>query len=260
MFGTLRALVFMASFYTWTFLVCVLGLPFMVLPRRRIWWVGRAWGKGGLFLMRHIVGVRLEMRGLENVPDGPLLVASKHQSALETLALYAPFDDPTYILKQELVWVPVFGWWMWKFAQIPIARKKGRRTLDLIAEKGREAVAEGRQILIFPEGTRKAAGAPAQYKFGVVKLYTELGVPCLPVAINAGLFWPRRRLAFTPGVTVMSFLPPIAPGLGGDAFAARLETAIETESDRLLVEAAEAGVPIAGQAARRLEDLEAVRA
>ncbi len=244
MLGTLRAALFQASFYVWTFVLCLFGLPFMLTSRRRAWVVGRLWGKVSLFLLRTITGTRLEPRGLHNIPKGACLVASKHQSALETLALYSFFEDPTYILKKELMYVPLFGWWMLKFAQIPIARKKGRSALEQMVARGREAVAEDRQILIFPEGTRKSPGEAPNYKFGVTRLYRELGVPCVPVAINAGVFWPRRRVSLTPGVTVMEFLPPIPSGLTEAEFSARLQTAIETASDALLVEAAEAGVPL----------------
>ena len=257
MLGTLRAYAFQAAFYVWTLFICVAGLPLMVLPRHVVWTWGRLWGRGALLLMRLITGTRLEVRGLENLPDGPCIVASKHQSALETLALYMPFSDPTYILKKELVHIPVFGWWMRKFKQIPIDRKKGRKVADQMIDRGREAVAEGRQVLIFPEGTRKRPGEAANYKYGVTRLYAALDVPCVPVALNAGVFWPRRQVAHFPGTTVLHYLPPIPPGLSSETFAKRLVAAIETGSDALLLEAAEAGVPLSDLAQARVAALRA---
>ena len=255
MFGTLRAFAFQAAFYVWTLLACVFGLPFMLVSRNRAWLFGRTWGRVSLWLLRRITGTRLEMRGLEHVPQGPCIVAAKHQSAMETLALFLPFSDPTYILKHELTRIPLFGWWMRKFRQIPVRRGKGGKRLEQMVDHSRRAVAEGRQILIFPEGTRRRPGEAPQYKYGVTRLYDELGVPCVPVAINAGVFWPRRQIALFPGVAVMQFLPPIPPGLPKAEFAERLESTIEDASNSLLLEAADDGVPLSATAQARVDEL-----
>jgi len=196
--------------------------------------------------MRVIVGTKVEFRGVEKIPPGGLLVASKHQSLWETFALFTLFDDPLYILKRELMWIPLFGWYVRQADMLPINRQGGSMALIEMNARAKAAVQHRRQILIFPEGTRRPAGAPAAYKFGVAHLYANLGVPCLPVALNSGLFWPRRRFIRRPGTIVVEFLDPIAPGLPRDAFFKQMQDQIETASRRLYAEGmAELGQAIA---------------
>jgi 1-acyl-sn-glycerol-3-phosphate acyltransferase len=163
-------------------------------------------------------------------------VACKHQSLWETFALVPLFEDPTYILKRELTWIPLFGWYVWKADMVPINRRGGALALVEMNARAKKAVDDGRQILIFPEGTRRPAGAPPAYKFGVAHLYASLGVPCVPVALNSGLFWPRRQFTRRPGTIVVEILEPIAPGLPRDAFFHQMQDQIETASRRLSLE------------------------
>jgi len=234
----LGSLAFQVAFYGVTTLYMLAFLPFLpFMSRQTLWRTGVMWWVAtNNWLLRVLVGTRVEFRGLENIPQGPLLIAAKHQSAWETFALLPLFSDPAFILKQELMRIPVFGWFAAKARMIPVNRKGGSGALKAMTRRAQADMAEGRQILIFPEGTRRPAGAPPDYKFGVAHLYSSLQVPCLPVALNSGLYWPRRALLRRPGTILVEVLPAIPPGLGRAAFLARLEHDIETASDRLLAE------------------------
>src|SRR5690606_30644167 len=155
-----------------------------------------------------ICGVKVEFRHLDRIPKGALLVASKHQSLWETFALLIVLDDPVYILKRELMWIPMFGWFAAKARMVSVDRGKGARALPAMMRRAKEDLARGRQIIIFPEGTRRPAGAEPRYKYGVAHLYEAFGVPCLPLALNSGVFWPRRSLLRYPGTVVVEALPP----------------------------------------------------
>lgn len=165
-----------------------------------------------------------------------MIIAAKHQSTFETFALLKLFDDFTFIVKRELMWIPIFGWCMWKGRMIPVDRGAGSQALIEMTERAMREIRTGRQLVIFPEGTRRAAGAEPRYKFGVAHLYGEIGVPCVPVALNSGLFWPRRAFMRFPGTIVVEFLPPIPPGMDKQAFFARLQNDIESATARLLEE------------------------
>ena len=179
---------------------------------------------------------RSSIAALEKIPPGALLVASKHQSVWETFALLPLFDDPAYIFKRELMWIPIFGWYAWKADMIPVDRNARGGALAGMIERVRDELARGRQIIIFPEGTRTAPGAPPAYKQGVTRLYAAADVPCLPIALNSGLFWPRRKFMRYPGTIRLEVLDPIPPGLDPEMFAARLERDIETATARLIAE------------------------
>ena len=194
-------------------------------------------GRFELWLLEVIVGTKLEVRGREKLPNGACLVAAKHQSAWETFALIPLFRDPALLMKRELFWIPFHGWFSHKFEMIPVDRDKGPAALRRMLREAKARIADGREIIIFPEGTRRAPGAPPDYKTGVILLYDALGVPCVPVALNSGLFWPRRSLTRRPGTIVVEFLDPIPPGLPKAEFLKRLTESIENASNRLLAEA-----------------------
>jgi 1-acyl-sn-glycerol-3-phosphate acyltransferase len=242
-----RSLLFNLLFYVTTALFVVLGSPLLFAPRRWAMAALAVHGRFELWLLKLIVGTKLEVRGAEKLPKGPCLVASKHQSAWETFALIPLFRDPALLMKRELFWIPFHGWFSHKFEMIPVDRDKGPAALRRMLREARKRVADGREIVIFPEGTRRAPGAPPDYKSGVVLLYDALGIPCVPVALNSGVFWPRRSLKRRPGTIVVEFLDPIPPGLPKAEFLKRLADAIETASTRLLAEA-KAKEPDAGQA------------
>ena len=231
-----RSLVFNALFYLNTLFWLLVALPTFVMPYRAVIRVAQMWGRVNLILLR-IAGIRYEVRGRDKIPRGALIVAAKHQSAWETFALLPLFDDPLFILKRELQWIPVFGWLLIKGRMVPVDRGGGSQALAAMTERARKELADGRQLIIFPEGTRRAAGAEPRYKYGVAHLYAAEGVPCLPVALNSGVFWPRRSLRLRSGTVVVEILDPIAPGLDKDAFFKRLQNDIEGATARLIAEA-----------------------
>jgi 1-acyl-sn-glycerol-3-phosphate acyltransferase len=232
-----RSLVFNALFYLNTLVWLLIGLPTFFLPYRATIWVAKSWGRINVTLLR-VAGIKFELRGAEKIPTGALIVASKHQSAWETFALLPLFDNPLFILKRELEWIPFFGWLLIKGRMVPVNRGAGSQALVEMTERARIELARVRQLIIFPEGTRRPAGAEPRYKYGVAHLYAAAGVPCLPVALNSGVFWPRRRaLMLRPGTVVVEILDPIMPGLDKDVFFKRLQDAIEPASARLIAEA-----------------------
>lgn len=206
--------------------------------------VANWWCRANLKLLRLIVGIDLEVRGLENIPKGGALVAVKHQSALETFGLMPQLPDPTFVLKRELTWLPFFGWFLIRMKMIAIDRKAGSEALTQILKQAEPAAREGRQIVIYPEGTRRAVGEPARYKLGVSFLYERLGLPCAPVAINAGVFWPKGTLRRRQGRAVIEFLEPIPPGLDRDTFQKILKERIENASATLIDEALHGSTPV----------------
>ena len=232
----IRSVLFNLLFYLNLFALMCAALPTLVMPRRAILEVVRFWARSNNWLLRTICGVRFELRGLERIPPGPLLIASKHQSLWETFALVPLFADPAFILKRELMWLPFFGWFARKAQMIPVDRGARSQALAAIGARAKIELARNRQIVIFPEGTRRPPGAAPSYKYGVVHLYAESGVACLPVALNSGLFWPRRSLRRYPGTIVAEFLDPIAPGLDKQVFFERLQQVIETATARLIEE------------------------
>jgi 1-acyl-sn-glycerol-3-phosphate acyltransferase len=234
---TARSLLFNILFYLNLVVLMILGLPTMAFGRRGVFALARLWGAVSIWLLEFICGLRLEYRGVENIPPGAVLIAAKHQSFLETFALLKYAPDFAIILKRQLTFIPLFGLYLIVSEQIAIDRGRGRQALQQIAEATRPVLAAGRQVFIYPEGTRRPPGAPPKYKQGVTALYAETGAPCLPVAVNTGLFWRRRGFLRRPGVAVIEYLPVIAPGLDRVAFAERVQGAIETACARLNVQA-----------------------
>jgi 1-acyl-sn-glycerol-3-phosphate acyltransferase len=232
-----RSLLFGVAFYLNTMLWLVAIIPTLVMPRMAIVRVAQEWGRFSLLLLRIIVGTRVEYRGLDRIPPGGLLVAAKHQSLADVLALLPTVRDPAFILKRELTFIPIWGWLAMKAGMISVDRSKGASAVADMNSRALQEVRRGRQILIYPEGTRRPPGAEPAYKQGVAHLYRSLNVPCLPVAVNSGVFWPRRRLFLTPGTIVVEFLEPIGPGLEREVFLQLLRERIETASTRLLAEA-----------------------
>ncbi|MDA7947783.1 MAG: 1-acyl-sn-glycerol-3-phosphate acyltransferase [Hyphomicrobiaceae bacterium] len=249
-----RALIYVVVFYIVSTLFLVLGSWLLLGPRSWAMAGLAAHGSTCVWLLKVIVGTGLEVRGHENLPRGPVLVASKHQSAWDTFALVPLLHDPAIIMKRELMWIPFYGWFSAKFGMIFVRREAGASALRQMARDAADRIAAGRHILIFPEGTRREPGAPPAYKPGALYLYGQLDVPCCPVALNSGLYWPRRSMQRYPGKIVVQFLEPIPAGLPRKEFAKRLERAIETASDALIVEAAQSTnpPPVPAETATRL--------
>jgi 1-acyl-sn-glycerol-3-phosphate acyltransferase len=229
----LRSLIFVVVFYVNTALFLIIGSPLLLGPRSWAMAALKAHAVASIWWLRIICGTKLEVRGRENLPPGPALIASKHQSAWDTFGLIPLTRDPAMIMKKELLSVPLYGWFSRKFEMIFVQRDLGAAALRRMAADARERAAQGRDIVIFPEGTRRAPGAPPAYRPGIALLYEALGLPCVPVALNSGVFWPRRSLLRRPGTIIVEFLPAIEPGLPRKQFVALLQERIETASARL---------------------------
>jgi 1-acyl-sn-glycerol-3-phosphate acyltransferase len=235
----LRSLIFTIVFYLNTTIFVVLGAPLLLGPRRWAMAALRVHASSSLWWLRVIAGTGIEVRGLEKLPAPPFLVAAKHQSAWDTFALLPLFKDPALVMKAELGTIPVYGWFAHKFEHILIKRHRAAAALKGMIVDAKARVAENREILIFPEGTRSTPGAPPDYKPGLVALYEALNIPCVPLALNSGLYWPRRQFMRYPGTIVVEILDALPPGMPRAAFKAEVETSIETASRRLLQEAAD---------------------
>lgn len=229
----LRSLLFFIVFYVNTAVILIGGSPLLLGPRRWAMAGLRFHAVTSLWWMKVICGTRVEVRGRDNLPAGAALVASKHQSAWDTFGLVPLLHDPAIVMKEELLQLPVYGWFSRKFGMIPIKRETGPRALRIMAREAAQRIADGRHVLVFPEGTRRAPGAPPAYQPGVALLYGELGVPCVPVALNSGLFWPRRSILRKAGTIVVEFQEPIPPGLPRREFMNVLEERIENATARL---------------------------
>ncbi len=234
--GWLRSLLFNLCFFAWTTLVCALGLPVLLLPRPIVARFARFWAKGALALLAAVVGLRHALRGLEHLPRGGAILAFKHQSAWDTIALPLLVEDPMIVIKKELLAIPLFGWYLAQTGQIAVDRRGQAAALKHMLRKAAAGAVQGRPIVIFPEGTRVAPGQHRPYQPGVIALYRHLGLPVVPVALNSGFFWGRRSFRKRPGLITVEFLPAIAPGLSRRDFLAELERRTETACARLAEE------------------------
>ena len=241
----LRAFGFNLAFFGVTLLLGVTALPLLLAPRRIVMRFGRFWAQSVLWLARVIVGLDGEIRGLDRLPRGACLIAMKHQSAWDTLVLPVLLGDPAVVIKQELLWVPFYGWYARRAGSIAIDRRGGAGALRRMLGAARRAAAAGRPIVIFPEGTRTAPGQRLTYQPGIAALYQALDLPLVPAAVNSGLFWGRRSFVKHKGRIVLEFLEPIAPGLPRRELMTQLEQRIEAATAALESEAM-AGYPAEG--------------
>ena len=235
-----RSLAFNLAFYLVTALMLLACSPLLLMPRVYASAAHRLHARIIVWLLRVLTGAKLEVRGRERLPQGAAIIAAKHQSAFDTIGLIPIFRDPAIVMKVELLKIPLYGAFCRKFGMIAIDRSKGTRALKEIVRAVGQPLAEGRDVIIFPEGTRQSPGADPDYKAGIVPLYEQLNVPVVPVALNSGLFWPRRGFLRRPGTIVVEILEPLAPGLPRVEFRRRLQDAIETAVARLVLEARDA--------------------
>lgn len=229
----LRSLAFNVGWYLGSALFAVIGSPLLLAPRRLVVAWARAWIVFVLWWLRITCGLSHRLTGLEKLPAGPVIIACKHQSTWETIAFTLLFADIAIVLKRELLFIPIVGWAMARAGNIAVARGDGASALRSLVKQAKEAIAEGRSIVIFPEGTRVAPGDRRPYQVGTAALYRQLGVPVVPVALNSGLFWGRRKWTKRPGTITLEVLSPIAPGLRREAFMETLRDRIETATARL---------------------------
>jgi 1-acyl-sn-glycerol-3-phosphate acyltransferase len=233
----LRSLAFNVGWYAASAILAVAGAPILLMPRRAVVAWARLWITVVLWWLRVTCGLSHRLRGLENLPAGPVIIACKHQSTWETMAFTLLFTDIAIVLKRELLFIPIVGWAMARAGNIAVDRGEGAAALRGLLRQAKAAIADRRSIVIFPEGTRVAPGDQRPYQVGTAALYRQLGVPVVPVALNSGLFWGRRQWAKRPGVLTMEVLPPIAPGLSREAFMTTLRERIETATARLVAAA-----------------------
>lgn len=237
-----RSIAFNVLFYANTVFWLVVALPTFFMPYWAIVEIAKTWGRVNLVLLRWVADIHIEVRGAEKIPKGGLIIAAKHQSAWETFAILPLFDIPLFIVKRELMWIPIFGWLMAKGRMVPVDRSAGAQALRDMTDRARAEIGRSRQLIIFPEGTRRLAGAEPRYKYGVVQLYATAGVPCVPIALNSGLFWPRRTILRHPGTVLVEVLDPIPPGLDKEVFFELLRDRIEDATARLIAESQAKGV------------------
>ncbi len=231
-----RSALFNAAFFSSTMLFTLVCLPALPFPRAVIVLI-RFWSRAMAWLLENIVGITLTVRGRENIPDGPYVVASKHQSTWDTIMYFRLVPHPAYVVKKELKRIPIYGWLGNATGWIAVDREGGAKALIGLVRDTRDALAKGLQPIIFPEGTRTAPGERQPYQQGVAALYTRLNVPVVPVALNSGVYWGRRSFTKRPGTVIVEFLPPILPGLDSRRFLAELEECIETATTKLVAEA-----------------------
>ncbi len=227
------SLLFNVGWYAWTTILAIVGLPVLLLPSRAVRAYARFWVRGSLAWLRLTCGLTHRVRGLENLPPGPVIIAARHQSSWETLAFEVLFADSATVLKRELFWIPVVGWMMWRAGHLGVDRRAGAAALRRLLRDAQGVVREGRRILIYPEGTRTPPGVVAPYQPGTAAIYGQLRLPVVPVALNSGVFWARRVFIKHPGVIDVEVLEPIPPGMPRAAFLAELQRRIAAASDRL---------------------------
>ncbi len=228
-----RSILFNVAFFTWTVAWTSLIPLALLLPRKQAAFVQVYWSRGMAPLLRIIANIKTEIQGLDDVPEGAAIVACKHQSIWETTIFHGIFDQPAIVLKRELMWIPIFGWYIVKMGMIPVDRKRGTKALRLMLRKAEAAKNEGRKIIIFPEGTRVSADSNSAYRSGIFGMYSRMGLPVIPVALNAGDHWGQETIYRYPGTIHMVFLEPIEPGLPRAEFMARLQASIDAASTRL---------------------------
>lgn len=233
----LRSLAFNLAFFAWTAVLVLVSLPLLLAPPQALVVMARFWARSMNVLLRRIVGLDWQLRGAEHLPEGPFILAIKHQSMWDTLMYVLFVDDPAIVLKRELLSIPLFGWYLGRTGQIAIDRKAGGGALRRLLRAAARAAEAGRPIIIAPEGTRTAPGQRRPYQPGVAALYGQLGLPVVPAALNAGLFWRRRSFVKRPGRITVEFLPAMPPGLDRATFMAELERRIESAAERLRREA-----------------------
>jgi 1-acyl-sn-glycerol-3-phosphate acyltransferase len=230
----LRSLAFNVGWYLGTLVIAVAGLPLLLAPRPWVVAWARVWSAFILWWLRVTCGTTYRIVGRENLTAGPAIIACKHQSSWETMSFTLLFPDIAIVLKRELLFIPVVGWAMARAGNIAVARGDGASALRGLVKQAKAAIADGRSIVIFPEGTRVAPGDQKPYQVGTAALYRQLGVPVVPMALNSGLFWGRRKWIKRPGVITLEILPPIPPGLSRDVFMTTLKERIEGATARLV--------------------------
>lgn len=260
----IRTAIFYVVFIGQTTILAILaGIPGILVGRTPFGWaIARYWCWSNIRILRFLTGMATRVEGDENIPPGGCIIASKHQSDWDIFAIFPHTGRPAYIAKKELMRIPFFGWAARSLDCIEIDRQKGAEAIPQMIAQARAAIDRGCRIVIYPEGTRKAVLSPPEYRQGIVRLYTELNVPVVPVSLNSGFFWGRNSPVIWPGMAKARFLPAIEPGLAPDIFSKRLREAIETDSDTLALDALDRGIdrPVDDKLQARIDALRQRRA
>ena len=230
----LRSVLFKAIFYLWTTLFCLLFIPFFWLSRDALITCQRWWSYGVLFFLRNIMNIRLEICGIKNVPKGGAFIAMKHQSSFDTFVMHTIVSHPAFIMKKELLKIPLYGQFCKNTGMIPVDRDGGLKALKDMMQKSGAAIEDGRQLIIFPEGSRSLPGEQMTYQSGIFGIYKYAKEPVVPVALNSGVYWPKKGHLVAGGNIVFDFLKPIEAGLTKNEFMATLESKIEEASHNLI--------------------------
>ncbi|MCD7061293.1 lysophospholipid acyltransferase family protein [Pelagibacterium xiamenense] len=257
----IRSTLFYIVFFVHTIpLAIIVGLMAKLTPglKAQGWAIGQYWVHANLFFLRWIVGIRTEVTGGENIPEGGCIIAAKHQSDWDIYALVPQTSQPAFIAKKELLDIPLFGWAARWINTIPVDRKKGKDALPDMMATAADSLERGCQVIIFPEGTRRPALAEPAYRSGVTKMYAALDVPVVPVALTSGLYWGRNSLVLWPGTARAHILPAIMPGLPPAEFQKLLIETIERETERMVLEDVHKGIarPISPRLRHRIAELE----
>lgn len=231
-----RSLTFTLAYYLYSTLVALVMIPLFLAPRRWVTHVLTWYGAGTTVLLRLICNIKVEIRGREHLPRGAALIAGKHQCMFDIFGSFAFLPDACFVAKKELMVIPFLGWYATKGGMIVVDRDGHSGALRKLVKDARDRFRDARQLVIFAEGTRKAPGAPPDYKPGIAALYRDLEMPVIPLALNTGVHWPAHGVMRYPGTIVFEFLPPIPAGLKRGEFMRELETRIETASNALIAE------------------------
>ena len=233
----IRSLIFNILFFGWTSVLAIISMPTVFIGKKAVFIILKLWLKSVYMFEKYILGLTYTVKGIENLPNGAYIVAAKHQSAWETMKLHLIFGDPAVVLKKSLDDLPFWGRYSKVMGMIPVDRSKGGEAIKGMMEHAHRVSDKGRPIIIFPQGTRVAIGEKRKYKIGVIRMYEELNVPLVPVALNSGVFWPRNSFTKKSGNITVEILPPITPGKDGQTVLKQIEEQIETTSDRLIQKA-----------------------
>ena len=230
----LRSFVFNVGFYTGTLVLMIVFLPILILDRKVLPRCGHVWSSMMRWWLSVAVGVRIEIRG--EIPSGPCLIAAKHQSAWEAIEFLRLLPDACFVLKRELTWIPIFGWYISGNRQIVVDRSGGVRALKRMLGEAQIALNAGRQIVVFPQGTRVEPGVVKTYQPGIALLYNHLDVCIIPVALNSGVVWGRNKFVKFPGTIVLEFLSAMPAGLDSKMFIQELSSRVERATGELVDE------------------------
>ena len=229
-----RSILFYLLLGIWTIIMGILFCPCLLLPSKFLFKPVRAWILGIFILLKYICKITHEIQGIDNIPNHSVLIASKHQSAFETFALFYYLSQAIFIHKKQLFLIPIFGQYLKKINMISINRKGGASAMRLMLKQAKNKLAEGFSIIIFPEGTRKKPGEKSDYRSGFVGLYKEMKTEILPVAVNSGKYWPKDTFIKNPGNIIIKILPLINSNIERKEILKLVESKIENATNKII--------------------------